>query len=184
MLYPWLFPMLPTMFVLLLLLFQPRHTWDTQEGVMGVPIPDQQLLVRRNHLERETDRGVGRGQQTAPCASSAGRFRPTLAISHLLRDPAAIWDLPVVPNTPHAQLAALVAMTRLSTITQHSSPAGLGHKQRNRQISSYGAHRRSWGLWSERTQRSLQLRDMRTRRHTETWRNKPFVDAQTAARHK
>lgn len=61
MLRPWLFPMLPTMFVLLLLLFQPRHTRDAQEGVVGVPIPDQQLLVRRNHLEREIQMGVLEG---------------------------------------------------------------------------------------------------------------------------
>lgn len=52
MLHPWLSLMLPTMFVLLLLLFQPWHTWDAQEGVVGVPVPDQQLLVWRNHLER------------------------------------------------------------------------------------------------------------------------------------
>lgn len=53
MLHPWLFPMLPTVFVLLLLLFQPWNTRDAQEGVMGVPVPDQQLLIWRNHLKRE-----------------------------------------------------------------------------------------------------------------------------------
>lgn len=58
--------MLPTMFVLLLLLFQPRYAWDAQEGVVGVPVPDQQLLVWRYHLEREIQMGVSRGDRKQP----------------------------------------------------------------------------------------------------------------------
>lgn len=54
----WLFLLSPTMFVLLLLLFQPRDTWDAQEGVVRVPVPDQQLLIRRDHLEKDTQMRV------------------------------------------------------------------------------------------------------------------------------
>lgn len=41
---------IPTMLVLFLLLLQPRHTRDTQEGVVRVSIPHQQFLVGRDHL--------------------------------------------------------------------------------------------------------------------------------------
>ena len=54
----WLFLLSPTMFVFLLLLFQPRDTWDAQEGVVRVPVPDQQLLIRRDHLEKDTQMRV------------------------------------------------------------------------------------------------------------------------------
>lgn len=64
--HSWLFLMLPTMLVLLLLLFQTRHTWDAQEGVVGVPVPDQQLLVWRNHLEREIKTGLLGGGDEHP----------------------------------------------------------------------------------------------------------------------
>lgn len=50
---PCVCAMLLTMLVLLLLLFQPRHARYAQEGVVGVPVPDQQLLIRRNHLETD-----------------------------------------------------------------------------------------------------------------------------------
>lgn len=73
MLHPWLILMLLTMLVLLLLLFQPRHTWDAQEGVVGVPVPDQQLLVWRNHLEREIKTGLlGGAMNIHPCADPLG----------------------------------------------------------------------------------------------------------------
>lgn len=39
------------MLVLFLLLLQPRHTGDAQEGVVRVPVPHQQLLVWRDHLQ-------------------------------------------------------------------------------------------------------------------------------------
>lgn len=38
------------MLVFLLLLLQSWHARDAQEGVVGIPIPHQQLLVRRDHL--------------------------------------------------------------------------------------------------------------------------------------
>lgn len=46
------------MLVFLLLLFQSWHTRDAQEGVVGISVPHQQLLVRRDHLQGEKQREV------------------------------------------------------------------------------------------------------------------------------
>lgn len=72
--------MLLTMLVLLLLLFQPRHTRDAQEGVVGVPVPDQQLLIRRNHLETDKQTGLsGWGGSTRILGQS---LQTPLAVPH------------------------------------------------------------------------------------------------------
>mgnify|MGYP001048866436 CR=1 FL=1 len=50
------------MLVFLLFLLQAWHTWDAQEGVVGISIPHQQLLVWRDHLQEERQEEV-RGWQ-------------------------------------------------------------------------------------------------------------------------
>lgn len=46
------------MLVFLLFLLQAWHTWDAQEGVVGISIPHQQLLVWRDHLQEEMQEEV------------------------------------------------------------------------------------------------------------------------------
>lgn len=46
------------MLVFLLFFFQSRHTWDPQKGVVGIPIPHQQLLVWRDHLQEDRQEEV------------------------------------------------------------------------------------------------------------------------------
>lgn len=154
-----LLPMLPTMFVLLLLLFQPRYAWDAQEGVVGVPIPDQQLLVWRYHLEREIQMGVSGGD----------RKQPPVHPQQSLQTDSGHTASPERPRESPAgtfqQSPACLGRTRHSPgcsttgdgMAQHHpsrcwnihpsiqtkvSPR-LGHKQHDKQISSYRAGRRS-----------------------------------------
>lgn len=151
--------MLPTMFVLLLLLFQPRHTWDTQEGVVGVPIPDQQLLVRGNHLEREIQMGVsgGDGERLPLHPRLVTLDLPwpySISCQTLLPSGICQWS----PAPPRQARHCPGCSTEGDGTAQHHPPPAqtctgvsprLGHEQHDRQISSYRAHRRSWGLWSE-----------------------------------
>lgn len=173
MLHPWLFLTLPTMFVLFLLFFQPWHTWDAQEGVVRVPVPDQQLLVWRNHLEREIKKGLlGGTMNIHPCT---GPFRPTLAVPHFcetLLPPGTCQQSPTCTGRHGtAQDAALEVMAPPSTSTnplqalpQAGTQTGLWA---NLHLQSTGTDLESPEC---RTQRSQQLRETRTGWKTETWR--------------
>lgn len=153
--HSWLFLMLPTMLVLLLLLFQTRHTWDAQEGVVGVPVPDQQLLVWRNHLEREIKTGLlGGVMNIHSCTDS---FRSTMAVPHFCETllPPGTCQQSSTPSGRHrtAQDTAPKVVAQFSTIQhQHKPTPGsspkLGRKQGDGQICSYRAWGQIWGLWS------------------------------------
>lgn len=127
MLHPWLFPVLPTMFVLLLLLFQPWHTRDAQEGVVGVPIPDQQLLVWRNHLEREMQMEV-LGEVSSILCTLTGSLQPSPGHIPTPVRPCCHLTPANGPQRPlgrhsRAQAAALEALAWLSTMHHQHKPA-------------------------------------------------------------
>ena len=108
--------------------------------------------------KRDIDGGVGRGDEWLP-------VHPRLVTPDLL------WPYPIScqtllpsgtcqrsPAPPGQARHSAGCSTEGDGTAQHRPPPTqtctgvsprLGHKQRDRQISSYRAHRQSWGLWSE-----------------------------------